>query len=129
MISSPTSINQLKALAARGIVIAIDDFGTGYSALTTLRSLPVQIVKIYKSFVDPLNESEPASSALVTSIIGLAHSLSLEVVAEGIEREDQFERLIELGCDYGQGYLMARPLDREKSEALVESYQGSSAVP
>jgi EAL domain-containing protein (putative c-di-GMP-specific phosphodiesterase class I) len=62
----------------------------------------------------------------VTSIIGLAHSLSLEVVAEGIEREDQFERLIELGCDYGQGYLMARPLDREKSEALVESYQ---AVP
>jgi EAL domain-containing protein (putative c-di-GMP-specific phosphodiesterase class I) len=65
----------------------------------------------------------------VTSIIGLAHSLSLEVVAEGIEREDQFERLIELGCDYGQGYLMARPLDREKSEALVESYQGSSAVP
>jgi EAL domain-containing protein (putative c-di-GMP-specific phosphodiesterase class I) len=50
-------------------------------------------------------------------------------VAEGIEREDQFERLIELGCDYGQGYLMARPLDREKSEALVEFYQGSSAVP
>ena len=119
----------LTELRALGIRIAVDDFGTGFSSLSYLQRFPVDVLKIDKSFVDPLNESEPASSALVTSIIGLAHSLSLEVVAEGIEREDQFERLIELGCDYGQGYLMARPLDREKSEALVESYQGSSAVP
>ena len=116
----------LTELRALGIRIAVDDFGTGFSSLSYLQRFPVDVLKIDKSFVDPLNESEPASSALVTSIIGLAHSLSLEVVAEGIEREDQFERLIELGCDYGQGYLMARPLDREKSEALVESYQ---AVP
>src|SRR5664280_943490 len=119
----------LTELRALGIRIAVDDFGTGFSSLSYLQRFPVDVLKIDKSFVDPLNESEPASSALVTSIIGLAHSLNLEVVAEGIEREDQFERLIELGCDYGQGYLMARPLDREKSEALVESYQGSSAVP
>ena len=119
----------LTELRALGIRISVDDFGTGFSSLSYLQRFPVDVLKIDKSFVDPLNESEPASSALVTSIIGLAHSLSLEVVAEGIEREDQFERLIELGCDYGQGYLMARPLDREKSEALVEFYQGSSAVP
>ena len=119
----------LTELRALGIRIAVDDFGTGFSSLSYLQRFPVDVLKIDKSFVDPLNESEPASSALVTSIIGLAHSLSLEVVAEGIEREDQFERLIELGCDYGQGYLMARPLDREKSEAFVESYQVSAAAP
>ena len=87
------------------------------------------MLKIDKSFVDKLNVSEPGASALVVSIIELAHSLSLEVVAEGIEREDQFDRLIELGCDYGQGYLMARPLDRQKSETLVEVSQGAAGFP
>ena len=122
-------LSALTELRALDIRISVDDFGTGYSSLNHLQQFPADVLKIDKSFVDKLNVSEPGGSAMVTSIIGLAHSLSLEVVAEGIERENQFERLIELGCDYGQGYLMARPLDRQKSEALVESYQGSSAVP
>jgi diguanylate cyclase (GGDEF)-like protein len=116
----------LTELRALGIRIAVDDFGTGYSSLSHLQRFPVDVLKIDKSFIDPLNEAEPASSALVTSIIGLAHSLSLEVVAEGIEREGQFERLIELDCDYGQGYLMGRPLDPQKSKALIEAYQGTA---
>jgi diguanylate cyclase (GGDEF)-like protein len=122
-------ISALTAFRALGVRVSVDDFGTGYSSLNHLQQFPADVLKIDKSFVDQLNVSEPGGSALVTSIIGLAHSFSLEVVAEGIEREDQFERLVELGCDYGQGYLMARPLDREKSEALVESYQVSAAAP
>jgi diguanylate cyclase (GGDEF)-like protein len=122
-------ISALTAFRTLGIRISVDDFGTGYSSLSHLQRFPADVLKIDKSFVDKLNVSEPAGSAMVTSIIGLAHNLSLEVVAEGIEREDQFERLIELGCDYGQGYLMARPLDREKSEALVEVSQGAAVFP
>jgi diguanylate cyclase (GGDEF)-like protein len=122
-------ISALTAFRTLGIRISVDDFGTGYSSLNHLQQFPVDVLKIDKSFVDKLNVSEPGASALVVSIIGLAHSLSLEVVAEGIEREDQFDRLIELGCDYGQGYLMARPLDRQKSETLVEVSQGAAGFP
>jgi diguanylate cyclase (GGDEF)-like protein len=122
-------ISALTEFRTLGIRISVDDFGTGYSSLNHLQQFPADVLKIDKSFVDKLNVSEPGGSAMVNSIVGLAHSLSLEVVAEGIEREDQFERLIELGCDYGQGYLMARPLDRQKSEALVEASQGAAAVP
>ena len=122
-------LSELTELRALGIRISVDDFGTGYSSLNHLQQFPADVLKIDKSFVDQLNVSEPGGSAIVISIIGLAHSLSLEVVAEGIEREGQFERLIELGCDYGQGYLMARPLDRQKSEALVEATQVAAALP
>ena len=122
-------ISALTEFRTLGIRISVDDFGTGYSSLNHLQEFPADVLKIDKSFVDKLNVSEPGASAVVVSIIGLAHSLSLEVVAEGIEREDQFDRLIELDCDYGQGYLMARPLDREKSEALVEVSRVTAAVP
>ncbi len=122
-------LSALTELRALGIRISVDDFGTGYSSLSHLQRFPADVLKIDKSFVDQLNVSEPAGSAMVTSIIGLAHNLSLEVVAEGIERQDQFERLIELGCDYGQGYLMARPLDRRQSEALVEASRGAVVAP
>jgi diguanylate cyclase (GGDEF)-like protein len=122
-------ISALTAFRTLGIRISVDDFGTGYSSLNHLQQFPADVLKIDKSFVDKLNVSEPGASALVVSIIELAHSLSLEVVAEGIEREDQFDRLIELGCDYGQGYLMARPLDRQKSETLVEVSQGAAGFP
>jgi len=120
-----TALAELRAL---GIRISVDDFGTGYSSLSHLQRFPADVLKIDKSFVDQLNDSEPAASAIVTSIIGLAHNLNLEVVAEGIEREDQFGLLTELGCDYGQGYLMARPLDRENSEALVVGSQTVAAL-
>ena len=122
-------ISALTEFRTLGIGISVDDFGTGYSSLNHLQEFPADVLKIDKSFVDKLNVSEPGASAVVASIIGLAHNLSLQVVAEGIEREDQFDRLIELDCDYGQGFLMARPLDREKSEALVEISRVAARVP
>ena len=118
----------LAELRSLGIWISVDDFGTGFSSLSHLQRFPADVLKIDKSFVDQLDVTEPAGSAMVISIIGLAHSLGLEVVAEGIECEDQFERLTELGCDYGQGYLMARPLDGEASDNLVLDSLGATPV-
>ena len=86
-----------------GIRIAVDDFGTGYSSLSHLQRFPVDILKIDKSFIDPLVDTDPASSALVTAIIGLAQSLGLDVIAEGIEHESQLHRLVDLGLRAGTG--------------------------
>jgi len=130
LMEDPEQVNSaLTALRALGIRISVDDFGTGYSSLNHLQEFPADVLKIDKSFVDKLNVSEPGASAVVASIIGLAHRLDLEVVAEGIEREDQFDRLSELSCDYGQGYLMARPLDAETSQGLVEFSRSTTVVP
>ncbi len=109
----------LAQLRETGIRIAVDDFGTGYSSLSHLQRFPVDVLKIDKSFIDPLVNTDPASSALVTAIIGLAQSLGLDVIAEGIEHQSQLHRLVDLGCDQGQGFLMARPLDREAAESVI----------
>jgi len=109
----------LAELRAIGIAIAVDDFGTGYSSLSYLQRFPMDILKIDRAFIEPLNRSEPASTALVSTIIGLAHTMGLDVVAEGIERPDQLERLVELGCSKGQGFLMARPLDVGDAAAFL----------
>ena len=111
------ALSQLREL---GIRIAVDDFGTGYSSLSHLQRFPVDILKIDKSFIDPLVTTDPESSALVTAIIGLAQTLGLEVIAEGIEHESQLHRLVDLGCDKGQGFLMARPLDRDDARTLID---------
>jgi diguanylate cyclase (GGDEF)-like protein len=118
----------LSELRDLGIRIAVDDFGTGYSSLSHLQRFPVDILKIDKSFIDPLVRSDPGSSAFVTAIIGLAQSLGLEVIAEGIEHESQLHRLVELGCEQGQGFLMARPVDGSAVESLITEYLGTVAV-
>jgi EAL domain-containing protein (putative c-di-GMP-specific phosphodiesterase class I) len=118
----------LSELRDLGIRIAVDDFGTGYSSLSHLQRVPVDILKIDKSFIDPLVDSDPASSALVTAIIGLAQSLGLDVIAEGIEHESQLHRLVDLGCDKGQGYLMARPLDRDAAQSLITDHALSAVA-
>jgi diguanylate cyclase len=117
----------LGELRAMGIRIAVDDFGTGYSSLSHLARFPVDVLKIDKSFIDPLINVDPASSALVTAIIGLARSLGLEVIAEGIEHESQLHRLVDLGCEQGQGFLMAHPLDRDSVEAHIARHTGERA--
>jgi diguanylate cyclase (GGDEF)-like protein len=116
----------LSELRDMGIRIAVDDFGTGYSSLSHLQRFPLDVLKIDKSFIDPLVNKDPGSSALVTAIIGLAQSLGLDVIAEGIEHQSQLQRLVDLGCDQGQGYLMARPLNREAAESLIADYAGSA---
>jgi len=117
----------LSELRAIGTQIAVDDFGTGYSSLSHLQRFPVDVLKIDKSFIDALDGSDPGSSALVIAIIGLARSLHLGVVAEGIEREDQLEQLIRFGCDYAQGYLLARPLDGHGVRVLIDEHEGTTA--
>jgi diguanylate cyclase (GGDEF)-like protein/PAS domain S-box-containing protein len=99
-------LGELKSI---GVRLAIDDFGTGYSSLSYLRDLPIDVVKIDKSFVDGIAESEERL-ALAEGIVQIARTLSLEVVAEGIETEVQRDLLASMNCHYGQGYLLARPM-------------------
>ena len=101
----------LEKLRERGIKLCLDDFGTGYSSLSYLRYLPVDTVKIDRSFIAP--EINNTNYDIIKAIINLAHSLGLNVVAEGIETEAQRQILTGLGCEYGQGYLFAYPLDSQ----------------
>ncbi len=118
----------LSELRSLGIRIAVDDFGTGYSSLSHLQRFPVDVLKIDKSFIDPLATNDRASAALVTAIIGLARSLGLDVIAEGIEHESQRQRLVELGCDHGQGFHMARPLGGQAAQTFVRRDTGVMAT-
>jgi EAL domain-containing protein (putative c-di-GMP-specific phosphodiesterase class I) len=106
-------MQQLHELKALGIRLAMDDFGTGYSSLSYLSRFPVDILKMDRSFVGGSEDNE----ALTSAIIALGASLSLEVVAEGIELPEQATSLEELGCELGQGYLFAKPMD---SSALAQ---------
>ena len=102
-------ITQLRDL---GIRIALDDFGTGYASLNYLHMLPINILKIDKTFIDKINKEENMNQ-IITHIINLAHQLDIEVVAEGVEFEEQLNFLCLNGCDYLQGFLLSKPLDEE----------------
>jgi diguanylate cyclase (GGDEF)-like protein/PAS domain S-box-containing protein len=108
----------LAELKSIGVKLAIDDFGTGYSSLSYLRELPIDVLKIDKSFVDGIAISEQRL-ALVEGIIGIARTLHLDVIAEGIETEVQRDLLVSMGCQYGQGYLLAMPVAADQAETLV----------
>jgi len=114
------SIATLKAIRAMGVSIAIDDFGTGFSSLSYLSKLPVDALKIDRSFINDMTAS-PEGLALVSTIIDLAHSLKLKVVAEGVETEEQSRLLRLLDCDQMQGFLFSRPLPSEDFEAAFLS--------
>jgi EAL domain-containing protein (putative c-di-GMP-specific phosphodiesterase class I) len=102
----------LDRLRALGVRFSIDDFGTGYSSLSYLRRLPADAIKIDQSFVKGLGENVE-NTAVVRMIIELAHTLSLEVIAEGVETEEQATLLKEMGCDFAQGYHFSMPLPPE----------------
>jgi EAL domain-containing protein (putative c-di-GMP-specific phosphodiesterase class I) len=109
----------IKQLTAMGIRFSIDDFGTGYSSLSYLQRLPVDEIKIDKSFVMNMMADEN-SAAIVGSIIELAHNLGLKVVAEGVENKDILDRLTLLGCDAGQGYFISRPIPQLELAAWLD---------
>ena len=114
----------LRQLDGLGVRLAIDDFGTGYSSLAYLKTLPVDELKIERSFVMGMAEDKD-DRVIVRSTIELAHNLGLQVVAEGVENEEALAQLRELGCDFVQGYLMSGPLRRRTLEAwLLESPWG-----
>ena len=103
-------INQLREM---GIRIALDDFGTGYASLSNLQQLPIHILKIDKSFIDKITDKRDKKH-IVGNIISLAHHLGIEVVAEGVEKEEQLEYLKSHHCDYIQGYLLSKPIGEEQ---------------
>ena len=115
--NGPADLHELKEL---GVSLAIDDFGTGYSSLSYLHDLPFDALKIDKSFVDEITDS-PRRMDLVRGIIGIADSLGLYVVAEGLESERQRELLTDAGCRFGQGFLFARPVLLETARQLLHT--------
>jgi len=106
-------IAELKLLKDAGIMLYIDDFGTGYSSLSYLRRFPVDTLKIDREFINGLPHDREAA-ALVKGIIGMARGIGIQVVAEGVETEEQFCMLRDLGCDMAQGYLFSKPVEAEK---------------
>ncbi|OAB57337.1 diguanylate phosphodiesterase [Phormidium willei BDU 130791] len=108
----------LEQLKSRQIQLSIDDFGTGYSSLSHLHRLPVDILKIDRSFVDPIDEDNDERE-IVQAIVTLAHSLNMKVIAEGVETAVHVEQLRNLGCEYGQGYYFSRPLTAQAATALL----------
>ena len=122
------NIRKLSILRGIGVTVAIDDFGTGYSSLSYLSKLPLDSLKIDRSFVSRMTGSAEAVS-IVSTIITLGHGLKLKVIAEGVETEEQSQLLTRLGCDEAQGFLFAKPLPGERIEALLaEAAAGESGA-
>jgi EAL domain-containing protein (putative c-di-GMP-specific phosphodiesterase class I) len=117
MQAAAVTLEQLKEL---GVRIAVDDFGMGYSSLSYLKSFPVDVLKIDRSFVEKL-ETDPANKKIVTATIDLAHALGMRVVAEGVETVEQLEQLRTMGCDTAQGYFFSMPLPADTIPSLLSS--------
>ncbi|HTX47528.1 MAG TPA: EAL domain-containing protein [Solirubrobacteraceae bacterium] len=112
----------IREVCSSGVGLHLDDFGTGYSSLAALHQFPVDALKIDRSFVASI-DSGSGSDVIVRSTIALAHSLGLRVIAEGIERKEQLQRLRTLGCEYGQGFLFSPPLSVQDSEVLLSGWR------
>jgi EAL domain-containing protein (putative c-di-GMP-specific phosphodiesterase class I) len=109
----------MNVLKKMGIRFSLDDFGTGYSSLQYLKQLPLSQLKIDQSFIRNL-ASDSSDRAIVSTIIAMAHSLSLEVIAEGVETEEQCHIILDSGCKCYQGYLFGRPMPIEQFDELIK---------
>ncbi|HEY7885737.1 MAG TPA: EAL domain-containing protein, partial [Cellvibrionaceae bacterium] len=128
MIDSDNAIARLQAIRKRGCNIAIDDFGTGYSSLSHLKRLPINCLKIDRSFVQDLPDDEE-DRAITSLIIAMANSLHYQVIVEGVETQQQHAFLSQSGCQFGQGYLYGRPLPADEFMALVFSGKHQGIIP
>jgi diguanylate cyclase (GGDEF)-like protein/PAS domain S-box-containing protein len=118
-LDGPTTLDQLTMIRDLGVLLAVDDFGTGYSSLSYLQQFHIDEVKVDKTFVDGLGSGNADDGALANAIVSMAHSLRLDVVAEGIERVAQRDELWSMGCGLGQGYLYSRPVPPEELLRLL----------
>jgi diguanylate cyclase (GGDEF)-like protein/PAS domain S-box-containing protein len=128
LMNAESAIRMLSHLHALGVGISIDDFGTGYSSLSYLHRLPISTLKIDRSFVSSMSQNKE-SFEIVRTVITLAQSLSLSIVAEGIETNDQLEKLAELNCQYGQGHFFSKALAAEWAASLLFSNTNIGVVP
>lgn len=129
MADPPRTIACLTRLAKSGVRLSVDDFGTGYSSLSYLRRLPVNEVKIDRSFIFRI-ASDPTDAAIVRSIIELSHTLGLETVAEGVEDRVAWDRLRQMGCDEIQGFFLSKPLSASNLGDWLDALDGkASPVP
>jgi diguanylate cyclase (GGDEF)-like protein len=119
MENAEQTIATLKRLKRLGVRLSIDDFGTGYSSLSYLHRFPVDTLKIDRSFVGAMEDGGGENSAIIRTIVGLAKTLGMDVIAEGIETIHQLRHLQFLGCEYGQGYLISRPVPADKIERFI----------
>ena len=117
-------LDELKAI---GFNLALDDFGTGYSSLSYLKSFPIDIVKIDQAFIGDI-EHDPASQAIVVSVVELAHALGMSVIAEGVETGSQRRKLASVGCDQSQGYFFSRPMHEAQVDALFHEGESNGAI-
>jgi diguanylate cyclase (GGDEF)-like protein/PAS domain S-box-containing protein len=133
LVDLPATLGTLLELRALGVRLAVDDFGTGYSSLSYLENLPVDILKIDKSFVDRIGRNpdsgpdDAAQPVMVSAISQLGHALHLQLVAEGIEQREQVSTLQDLACEYGQGYFFARPLTADALTTMLGERAGELA--
>jgi EAL domain-containing protein (putative c-di-GMP-specific phosphodiesterase class I) len=134
-ITESVLVNEMEAATGRlselrtlGVRLAIDDFGTGYSSLSYLQRFPVAVLKIDKSFTDGIGRSAH-DAAIVRTIVALAGTLSLSAIAEGVEDGDQHEALVQVGCEFGQGYHFARPVGAAEIEAFMSAKQEEAGHP
>ncbi len=118
--SAEQALQRIDELKQMGMKVAIDDFGTGYSSLSYLTNFPSDLLKIDKSFIDKMNQSD-SSKQYVAMIINIGHTLDLKVISEGVESPDQIEVLRDIGCDYIQGYIWGKPMPPEEAYELVIS--------
>jgi diguanylate cyclase (GGDEF)-like protein len=127
MENAEAAAQTFKQLRSLGVQLSIDDFGTGYSSLSYLHRFPLNYLKIDRSFV--MRMTRDNDNAIVKTISTLAHNLGMEVIAEGIETEEQYQQLKNLGCEFGQGYLFSRPVDDEGAlNLLTKDFQRETAI-
>ena len=118
MLDSGLADTVLHELRALGLNLALDDFGAGYSSLDRVRRLPFNVLKIDRSFMREIPGNDGAR-AIVTSVVSLARSLGIKAVAEGVETAAQLDFVVDLGCPYAQGFLLARPMPAAEAQALL----------
>jgi diguanylate cyclase (GGDEF)-like protein/PAS domain S-box-containing protein len=119
MEDSEETVRLAQRLKDFGIRLVIDDFGTGYSSLSYLQRLPIDTLKVDRSFISKIHEKPDSNRNIVEAIISLAHKLDMTVVAEGIETPEQYAILIDMGCEFGQGYLFSRPIQTSEVARLL----------